>query len=100
VRRLGEERDRVREVSANGLDYREAPENQQRNEQPALTGLMSMRVRTVAMAVPVAVTVSMPMSVLMFRICAVASVIVIAVGLVRVRHGLGNPVSGCILKTL
>jgi Cd(II)/Pb(II)-responsive transcriptional regulator len=63
MRRLGEERERVREVSANGLDYREASENQQRNEQPALAGLMSMLMRTVAM-------------------------MVIAVGLVRVRHGL------------
>lgn len=109
--RLGKERDRVGEVPANRLDHREASENQKRNDEPALASAVPMVVR--ALSVPMPVLMSMNMSttaltlmlmrvlvpVLMVRVCAVAGVM-IAVVLVRMRHGFGSPVSGCILKTL
>lgn len=88
--RFGQERDRVREVAANGLDHRKACEDQQRNENPTPANVMPMLVRAVAMSVPVSVRVPVPMTVrvlmmmrvLMRQMCAVACVMVIAVGLV------------------
>jgi hypothetical protein len=91
VRRFREERDRVREISANGLDYRKAAEDQQCNQKPASPGVSSMPVRAVAMAMPVRMG--------MRRVRAVACVMVIAVGLVRVRHG-AEARSGSVYSTL
>lgn len=78
---FSEERDRVREVAANALDYREAPENQQRNEQPALTGGMTMLMRTMPV-VTMTMHVTVPVLILVRRVRAVTGVMVIAVGLV------------------
>ena len=115
--RLGEERDRVGEVPANRLDHREASENQKRNDEPALASavprvvralsvpmpvLMSMGMTTTAltlMPMPMPMPVFVLVPVLMVRVCAVAGVMITVV-LVRMRHGFGSPVSGCILKTL
>ena len=111
--RLGKERDRVGEVPANRLDHREASENQKRNDEPALASAVPMVVRALSVPMPVLMSMNMSMSttaltlmlmrvlvpVLMVRVCAVAGVM-IAVVLVRMRHGFGSQVSGCILKTL
>ena len=71
---FGKERDRVREVPANGLDHRKASKKQQRDEKPALTGVAPVAVRAGAVPVPMGV------------IRAVACVVVMSVMLVRVRH--------------
>lgn len=89
MRGFGQERDRVREVSAHGLDDREASENHQRNEESALADVVRVAVRAVAVAVPM----PMPMRIFMFmpmfmdRMDAVICVMVMVVG---VRHEPGT----------
>jgi hypothetical protein len=78
---FGQQRDRVRHVTAGGLDDREAAENQQRDEEATLTDVTRVAVRPMAM--PVLVSVS--------RVRTVVRVVVIAVMLVRVRHEFGKP---------
>jgi hypothetical protein len=86
--RFSEQRDGICKVPANGLDYREGPENEERNQKAPPAGIMPMLMSTV------------PVMMLMRRMYAVTCVLVIVVVLVRVRHGFGSPISGCILKTL
>jgi len=85
VRCLGEERDRVREVPANGLDHRKASENQKCNEKSTLAGIMCVVVRTMPMTMPMLMAMVVP------RLRAMAGVSVITVVLVRMRHGFGCP---------
>lgn len=100
--RFSEQRDRVRDVSANGLDYREAPENDERNQKPTLAGIMPMPMRpaTMPMPMPMPVLMPVPVPVPVRGICTVTCVLAIAVMLVRVRHGFESSTSGYILKTL
>ena len=89
---FGEERDRVREVSAGGLDQRKTSENQQRNKEPPRADIMCVAVPAAAVpAVPMSAValgimamrdVPMPVS----RMRSMARVVVIAVMLVRVPH--------------
>ncbi|MHB8815222.1 MAG: hypothetical protein ACYDAE_18375 [Steroidobacteraceae bacterium] len=89
---FGNERDRVRKVPAGGLYRREGPQNYQRDEEPTLTGIMGMAMRTMGMrAVPMAMRVVVVVVVVVTQMRAVARVVVIAVMLVRMRHELGNP---------
>ena len=89
---FGKERNRVREVTADALDHRKAGENQQGKEKPTLTGIVPVAMRgmpmTMPMPMPMLVVVLTPVR--MCRRCAVARVMVIAVMVVRVRHGLRN----------
>jgi len=74
VSRFGEQCNRVGKVTAYCLDKREAPENQQGNEQPALACVVSVAVTTVSMAVGAAVPMGamlMPMSVVRVIVGAV-----------------------------
>jgi hypothetical protein len=96
VRGLCKKSDRVREIPTDGLDDREACENQQRNQQPALAGIARVVMRPVIMPVP------MRRVRVMARVMArvMTRVIVRTVMFVRVRHEPGTGASGCILETL
>ena len=96
---LGQERDGVCEIAADGLDHREASEYRERKEQPTLADvtrvtMWAVAMRPVSMPVPVAspvfvirpVLVAKPM--LVGCMLSMVRVLVIAVMLVRVRHGL------------
>lgn len=78
MRGLGKESNRVREVATDGLDHREACENDERNEQPTLAGIMRVPVWA--------------------RTGSVARVMVNAVVLVGVRHDLGTLARGVYFK--
>jgi hypothetical protein len=78
---LGQERDGIREIAADGLDHREAPQDRESDEKPTPAGVVRVAVLTVAVRVLVT---TVPMRMLL---SAVAHMVVIAVMLVRVRHG-------------
>jgi len=102
------QRDRICEVPACGFDERKACEDEQCNEQPTIAGPMRVTMRAVAVTVVARTTASMPppMPVCMLVLTivsgmrSVASVLVLAVMIVRVWHEVGKPVSGYILETL
>ena len=106
------QRDRICEVPSRGLDQREACEDEQRNEEPALAGVMRVTMRTAAvttmtvtvvpMPVPVGVVVAVLAVVLvvMRRVLSPACVLMVTLMIARVWHEVGNPVSGYILETL
>ena len=81
MRGFGEERNRVREVSAHGLDDREASENHQGNEKLTLADVLRVAMRAVAVA----------MFILMDRMDAVIRVMMMVVMLVGVWHEPGTP---------
>lgn len=89
---LGQQRDRVGEVTAGRLDQREAAENQQRDAKPTLADIVRRAMRAVTMPATVSATVRVP--VIMIRLRVVARVTMIVVRLLRVRHKLGKPALG------
>jgi hypothetical protein len=89
VRRLGEQRDRVRKVSADPLDYGEAAQNRQCDSEPALACIMVVRVGSVRMGVA-GVVVGV-------RGLVLAGMIVVMVG-VDYAHGQRMPPMGLFAK--
>jgi hypothetical protein len=84
--RLGEERERVRQVAAGGLDRRKASEDHQRNEKPTLADVVR-----VTMTMGSAGMSAVAMAVRMGSMRSMAPVGMIAVTLVRVWHERESP---------